>query len=188
MAFWGLPETSKMLILVSIVHHLRSNNVNVYVSEITQVGLFSGIAYTDEAYIWDANWVTYLGCVCLWGLIYGGSISEILRYSSSVMLGSTWYPSLSFKKARSSHKVWMEFCSISSKPTKGSSLSLSSLSTSLSEMPSILKELVKFLFETAFLTYNNLTIVDRIDVVAIRYFFSKAEISLRTVNVWLLVH
>ena len=151
--------------------------------KITQVGLFSGIAYTGEAYIWDVKWVTYLGCVSLWGLIYGGHIRRIWRYWSSVMLGSTWSPSLSFKKARSARKVWMESCSISSKPTKGSSLSLSSLSTSFSEMPSILKELVKFLFGTAFLTYNNLTIVERIDIVTIRYFFSKAEISLRTVNV-----
>ena len=42
MAFTGLPETSKMLIFASIVHHLPTNNVNVYVSKIYPSGLIFG--------------------------------------------------------------------------------------------------------------------------------------------------
>ena len=39
MAFPGLPETSKVQIFASIVHYLRTNNVNVYVSKIFPSGL-----------------------------------------------------------------------------------------------------------------------------------------------------
>ena len=39
MAFPGLSETSKMQIFASIVHYLRTNNVNVYVSKIFPSGL-----------------------------------------------------------------------------------------------------------------------------------------------------
>ena len=40
MTFQGLPETSK--IFVSIVHHLRTTNVNVNVSKIYPTGLIFG--------------------------------------------------------------------------------------------------------------------------------------------------
>ena len=42
MAFPGLPGTSKMEIFASIVHHLRTNNVNVYVFKIYLSGLIFG--------------------------------------------------------------------------------------------------------------------------------------------------
>ena len=48
MEFPGPPKTSKMQILASIVHHLRMNNVNVYVSKIYPSGLGLG---EGEVYI-----------------------------------------------------------------------------------------------------------------------------------------
>ena len=33
--------------------------------------------YCDD-YLRDINWVTYLGGMYLWGLIYGGRVNEIL--------------------------------------------------------------------------------------------------------------
>ena len=43
MAFPGLPETSKMYIFASIVYHLRTNNINIYVSKIYSSGLIFGM-------------------------------------------------------------------------------------------------------------------------------------------------
>ena len=61
MAFPGLPETSKVQIFASIVHYLRTNNVNVYVSKIFPSGLiFVG---GRGAYIQNVNLVSYLGGV-----------------------------------------------------------------------------------------------------------------------------
>ena len=64
MAFLGLPETSKVQIFASIVHYLRTNNVNVYVSKIFPSGLiFGGRGYERGAYIQNVNLVSYLGGV-----------------------------------------------------------------------------------------------------------------------------
>ena len=60
MVFPGLPETSKMKIFASVVHHL--GNINVYVSKIYPSGLIFG----DDiwgSYVWDVNWVTYSGAL-----------------------------------------------------------------------------------------------------------------------------
>ena len=71
MAFPGLPETSKMQIFASIiVHHWRTNNVNVCVSKIYQ----SGPIFRKE-------------CVCVGGVcliyikIYQKLVLKILRLS-----------------------------------------------------------------------------------------------------------
>ena len=64
MGFPGLPEKSKMYIFATIVHHLRTNHVNLYVSKIYPSGLIfegGGGGYIQGVYIWDVNWVTYLG-------------------------------------------------------------------------------------------------------------------------------
>ena len=65
MAFPGLPETSKVQIFASIVHYLRTNNVNVYVSKIFPSGLIfvGGRGYERGAYIQNVNLVSYLGGV-----------------------------------------------------------------------------------------------------------------------------
>ena len=79
MAFQGLPETSK--IFASIVHHLRTTNVNVNVSKIYPTGLIFGGGGEREgleggayrgggAYIRD-NWVTYLAGVYSGGILTG---------------------------------------------------------------------------------------------------------------------
>ena len=46
MAFSELPERSKMRIFASIVHHLCTNNDNVYVSKIYAGGFIYGDVYT----------------------------------------------------------------------------------------------------------------------------------------------
>ena len=65
MAFPGLPETSKVQIFASIVHYLRTNNVNVYVSKIFPSGLIfvGGRGYDRGAYSQNVNLVSYLGGV-----------------------------------------------------------------------------------------------------------------------------
>ena len=77
MTFQGLPETSK--IFVSIVHHLRTTNVNVNVSKIYPTWLIFGGggereglegAHIGGAYIRD-NWVTYLAGVYSGGILTG---------------------------------------------------------------------------------------------------------------------
>ena len=64
-----------------MVHRLRTNNVNVYVSKLYPSGLIFG-----GAYVRDVNWVTYLGGVYLGGLIYGRRINGILRYDECFTL------------------------------------------------------------------------------------------------------
>ena len=69
----AFPETSKMQIFALIVHHLRTSNVNVYVSKIYPNGLIFGRdTYTKGTYIWDVNWVSYLGSVYSGGCWYTG--------------------------------------------------------------------------------------------------------------------
>ena len=58
-------DLDEMEIFASIVHHLRKNNVNVYVSKIYQSGLIFGerIYGGEGAYIRDVICVSYLGNV-----------------------------------------------------------------------------------------------------------------------------
>ena len=53
MTFPELPETSKMWIFTSIVHHLPMNNVNIYVSKIYPSGLIFGRG-SIGLHIWGA--------------------------------------------------------------------------------------------------------------------------------------
>ena len=50
MGFPGLPEKSKMYIFATIVHHLRTNHVNLYVSKTYPSGL-----------IFEGGWGVYTG-------------------------------------------------------------------------------------------------------------------------------
>ena len=52
--------------LSNVVHHLHINNFNIYVSKIYPSGLIFG-----GAYIWDVNWVTYLGGIYSGGILTG---------------------------------------------------------------------------------------------------------------------
>ena len=74
MAFPGL--------FASIVHDLRTNNVNLYVSKIyPDVLIFQGEgAYIQRgAHIWDVDWFTYLGALIRGEAINGARINGILR-------------------------------------------------------------------------------------------------------------
>ena len=87
MAFPGLPETSKMQTFTPILHHSRTNNVNVYVAKVYPSGLIFEKGYIRGAYIQGVNWVTYLeGFIRWWGarggVIYGRRMNGILRYYS----------------------------------------------------------------------------------------------------------
>ena len=77
MEFPGPPKISKIKILASIVHHLRMNNVNVYVSKIypSGLGLGEGRCIYEGTYIRNVNWVTYLESVhsLKGGYIYMGA-------------------------------------------------------------------------------------------------------------------
>ena len=85
MAFSGLPETFEMLIFASIVPHLRTSNVNVYVSKIYPSGLrFKGCICGRSTFIRDINWVSYLGGIYSGGFYTGGVLTGfyvILKFS-----------------------------------------------------------------------------------------------------------
>ena len=51
MTFPGLSETSKMQIFALIVHHLRTNNVNLYLSKIYR----SGLIFAGPYIRWDGG-------------------------------------------------------------------------------------------------------------------------------------
>ena len=65
-----------MYIFASIVHNLRTNNVNVYVSKIYPRGLIFGmlLGLNNFFFFWGG------GGVYLWRLIYRGHINKVLRY------------------------------------------------------------------------------------------------------------
>ena len=75
MAFPGIPETSKMEIFASKVHHLRTNNVNDNVSKIYLSGLIFGVVYI-RGFIFGM----LIGLHIRGGLIYWGRVNRILRY------------------------------------------------------------------------------------------------------------
>ena len=52
----------------SVVHHLRTNNIIVYVSKIYPSGLIFEGAYIRGPYIRDVDWVSYLGTYIHGGL------------------------------------------------------------------------------------------------------------------------
>ena len=86
MAFPVLPETSNMQIFASIVHHLRTNNINVYVSKIYPSGLMAYIREGQGAYIPGGGMFGMLIELDIQGhifgeggVIYGGHINGILR-------------------------------------------------------------------------------------------------------------
>ena len=64
-----------MYIFASIVHNLRTNNVNVYVSKIYPRGLIFGmlLGLNNFFFFWG-------GGVYLRRLIYRGHINKVLRY------------------------------------------------------------------------------------------------------------
>ena len=63
-----------MYIFASIVHNLRTNNVNVYVSKIYPRGLIFGMLLGLN------NFFFFGGGVYLRRLIYRGHINKVLRY------------------------------------------------------------------------------------------------------------
>ena len=74
MAFPGLPETSKMWMFASIVHHLRTNNVDVYVSKIYPSELIlrgGGGVYTG-----GLIFVMLIG-LDIWGRLFVGRMGDL---------------------------------------------------------------------------------------------------------------
>ena len=55
MVFPGLPETSKIKIFASSIHHLSADSVNVYVYKIYPSWLIFEGVYTQGAYIRDVK-------------------------------------------------------------------------------------------------------------------------------------
>ena len=66
-----------MYIFASIVHNLRTNNVNVYVSKIYPRGLIFGMLLgLNNFFFWGGGG----GGLYLRRLIYRGHINKVLRY------------------------------------------------------------------------------------------------------------
>ena len=72
-------------LFASIVHDLRTNNVNLYVSKIyPDVLIFrgrGGTVYTDGAHIWNVDWVTNLGAL-IRGRLYTGRVLMVFYGNS----------------------------------------------------------------------------------------------------------
>ena len=69
MVFPRLPETCMMYIFASIVHHLRTNDVNVYISKI----YLSGLIFRGSIYGVGCLMLGMLIGLHIWGHMFGGA-------------------------------------------------------------------------------------------------------------------